>query len=270
MANPGGTVARQTRKHVFGDEEGECRLCGWYGRLSFEHVPPQSAFNDRKIVLRRGEDVINSDLEKVRGYISHRGSGGYTLCKPCNTKTGAWYGRAFAHFAWTAMTVLLRGGKDPSLYYAYDMFPAGVLKQVVSMFFSSNAPGMHRGHAELAKFVLDKEATGLPPRYRIYGDFNPTSRGRRTGFMAVSSLRSGDVRLLSEVSLAPLGFVLCLSSRPPDDRLEDLTFMASYRCDDWKLISLRLPVLPVHTHFPGDYRDRATVMREAARREVET
>ena len=30
-------------------EEGTCRICGTYGKLSFEHVPPKRAFNDHGV-----------------------------------------------------------------------------------------------------------------------------------------------------------------------------------------------------------------------------
>ena len=30
---------------------GTCRLCGARGELTFEHVPPKAAFNDRGVLL---------------------------------------------------------------------------------------------------------------------------------------------------------------------------------------------------------------------------
>lgn len=42
---------------------GECRLCGTVTRLSFEHVPPRSAFNDNPIVDPDVKKLIGSDTE---------------------------------------------------------------------------------------------------------------------------------------------------------------------------------------------------------------
>jgi len=47
-------------------------------------------------------------------------------------------------------------------------YPARFLKQVVTMFASINRPEFMDFHPELRRFVLDREAVGLPPRYQIY------------------------------------------------------------------------------------------------------
>lgn len=46
-------------------------------KLSFEHFPPESCFNDGKV--------------KIANKISQRGIGDYTLCDSCNNNTGKWY-----------------------------------------------------------------------------------------------------------------------------------------------------------------------------------
>lgn len=63
---------------------GSCRLCGVEGRLSFEHVPPRAAFNDRPILLYKFDEILNLGPDKTPstgGTIQQKGAGAYTLCE---------------------------------------------------------------------------------------------------------------------------------------------------------------------------------------------
>jgi hypothetical protein len=64
----------------------------------------------------------------------------------------------------------------------------------------------------------------------------------------------------SEIAYLPLGYVMTLESKVPDDRPVDISFFANYRYDEWKEFSFHLPVLPVYTYFPADYRNREEVL----------
>ena len=47
---------------------GTCHICGALGKLSFEHTPPHSAFNDhRTLALSFDEFIGASDLDAIRG-----------------------------------------------------------------------------------------------------------------------------------------------------------------------------------------------------------
>ena len=58
---------------------GVCRLCGEYTKLSFEHVPPKAAFNDRPVVNANIKMLIKkeADLDDVSGKMNQRGAGGF-------------------------------------------------------------------------------------------------------------------------------------------------------------------------------------------------
>jgi len=244
---------------------GSCHICGVYTKLSFEHVPPRSAFNNRPILFQAGEDMLRAaDPDDVK-QIAQRGAGAHTLCPKCNNDTGRWYGGGFAEFAHQAMAVLHHTRGRATLYCSFDLFPLRVFKQVICMFFSINGPSFARANPELVNFVLNREASGLNPKYGVYGYYNASARGRSSGVAASASLSSGTstIRVMSEAAFPPLGFLLAFSSEPPDDRLVDLSFMAKYHYNDRKDLVFRLPVLPVYTGFPGDYRDRDTVRRQA-------
>jgi hypothetical protein len=44
--------------------EGFCKLCGMYGQLTFEHVPPQKAFNNQRFSFEATMQQIEKLEEK--------------------------------------------------------------------------------------------------------------------------------------------------------------------------------------------------------------
>ena len=40
---------------------GICHICGKYDRLSYEHIPPQSAFNDKKRKMSTLDVLLNDE-----------------------------------------------------------------------------------------------------------------------------------------------------------------------------------------------------------------
>ena len=251
---------------------GTCHLCGEDGKLSFEHVPPESGFNDRPLLLARAREILGaSKLDQPHGRTQQRGAGKHTLCERCNNKTGHWYGAAFADWAYQAMHLLAFTDGRPSLYYQYRVFPLRVIKQIICMFFSANGPEFRRGYPELVRFVLDRDRRWMEPGIQILAFLSCSPRGRQSGVAARLRLSKGigdewstSRCVLSEIAFPPMGYVLLLDSAPPDERLVDISFFADYRYNDWKEFSFRLPVLPIYTAYPGDYRSRDQVLRDAA------
>ena len=45
------------------DHMGTCHICGTYGKLSFEHIPPEGALNHGKAKIYTGDEV----LKRYRG-----------------------------------------------------------------------------------------------------------------------------------------------------------------------------------------------------------
>ena len=145
--------------------EGTCHLCGSNGPLSFEHVPPRAAFNNKRVIAYRFEDVIELGPDaSPRGPISQRGAGAYTLCSSCNNKTGSWYGPKFIDWCYQGMDILLRSGGHPTLIYLNYLYPLPILKQIITMFFSVNPPTFAAKNEDLVRFILNKETRHLPPR----------------------------------------------------------------------------------------------------------
>ena len=247
------------RKHIVDI----CHLCGDYTKLSFEHVPPQAAFNDRPIVQASIEKLLKkeADLDNISGKTFQRGAGGYTLCEQCNSLTGRWYGSAYVDWIYQAAKVLLQSRGGPSLYYPYRLFPLRVIKQIVCMFFSANGAKFREAQEDLVRFVLNKENRFLEPHIRIYCFYSPSARSRQSGVSGILNFDTHSQSIISEIVFPPMGYVMSLNQISPDERLFDITFFSKYRYNDWKEFGLKMPSLPIYTYFPGDYRNRAAVLK---------
>ncbi len=249
--------------------EGNCHICGTYGKLSFEHVPPKSAFNNRRVV-RVGIDkaiAVGPYDNKITGRIEQRGAGDYTLCERCNNNTGRWYARSFAHWCVQGATVLIKTDFNPRIFTIHYIFPLRVIKQIVTMFFSVNHEGFATANPELVEFVLNRDKLYLPPQYRFYVYFNrgvPTDRLRSTGIVGKLNFDTGKQTLISEITFPPFGYVFTIDSEIPDRRLFEITHFSRYRYDDLKVLEMRPVVLDTPTFVPGDYRTPEEVMKESA------
>jgi len=213
-----------------------------------------------------GQD--REDLDELKGRQSQRGSGRHTLCCACNSKTGNWYVPYYLEWIWYAVRVLsLTGGRQSSLHLPFRIFPLRVLKQIVSMFLASTDIAFRDAREDLVRFVLDRERKGMDPEICIYAFLNPSPRARSTGIATIGTFGDGgaSAKVVNEIALRPVGYLMTLGSASPDERLVDITFFAKYSHNDWKEFWLTLPVLPVYAPFPADYRTRDEVL-EAGRR----
>ena len=263
-----------------------CRICGIHTQLTFEHVPPRAAFNDCPVVGKHILELINKNPDEYtagKGHISQRGAGAYTLCKKCNNDTGRWYGDAFAKLAHQSLDTLKQVKGQPSLYYPFRIYPLRVIKQIITMFFSVNSDLFRTNHPDLVKFVLNKKKRYLAPDIRILVyltlgphlrfaggtsiatlEINPDEVSVDTMDNALSQYQRDYAKSLysSEIAFPPLGYVLSFGLEPIDNQLADISFFAKYRYDDWTSIHLKLPVNPVNTWYPGDYRSKEQVQRD--------
>jgi hypothetical protein len=254
-------------------KSGYCHICGSYGKLSFEHVPPESAFNDQKVVTPDVKKVFKltnlDDLNSLSGKQSQRGQGGYTLCGSCNSLTGHWYGANYVTWVFQGAAYLARSNGFLKLSYPYHLLPLRVIKQIVCMFFSANSSGFREVHPVLERFVLSKEAKHLPPDIRVYVGYLLSNRSRTAGITGSiqfdESSGTSRLRTYSEISFPPFSYILSVNSPPPEHPMLDISFFAQYGYDEFITLQLPIPVLSVYTPFPGDFRSRETVLRESVK-----
>ena len=251
---------------------GKCHLCSADGPLSFEHVPPKAAFNDRPVVRSAMEDFLAAGdspeaLDEITGGVKEqRGLGAYTLCRKCNNDTGAWYGNAYVQWAYQGLRIANYAQTAPSLVHTFNIFPLRIIKMIICMFFSANHDEWSNAWPELVKFVLNKDQKHINPKIRVYAYFTLSPRSRQSALVGSFSTGAGGAfSFFSEISFPPWGYVLTVDSAPPDKRLVDISEFARYSYNDWKPINLRFSLLPIYSRFPGDFRTRDEVHEQIRR-----
>lgn len=252
--------------------EGTCHICGTYGKLSYEHVPPSSAFNDKPVLYTTLLKLLNKeDLDGMTGKKLQRGAGSYTLCERCNSLTGHWYGDAFADWAHQAVNVITATRGQTTLIHHFHIFPARIIKQIICMFFSVNSPDFRLAHPDLVRLVLNRDAKHLPPNVNIYAFYTMSYRSRSAGVTVRADRVDGAMRFhtISEITFPPFGFLMTIDCLWPDKSLGDISEFANFDFKDWVCgLTMRLPIMPIYTAYPGDYRSRTEVLRQVAEQSV--
>ena len=47
-------------------KNGKCRICGYEGKMTFEHLPPKSANNQMEAKVYSGESIVKLSTEEDR------------------------------------------------------------------------------------------------------------------------------------------------------------------------------------------------------------
>jgi hypothetical protein len=205
---------------------GLCHLCGVNGKLSFEHVPPEAAFNDRRVLesdinkLLGSQDLIN-DRQNPKGRFKQRGAGNFKLCETCNTTTGDWYAKSYINFV-RAMFPLC-GSVPPDVTVAVEctIRPLDVFKQMLVMFCSAAPSTFAQKHPRLVRYLLNRESRDADDQrifISIY-DWHNSIALRQSGLTARID-GGGGSHLFAEISFPPFNIVMTVGGGDsPDPRL---------------------------------------------------
>jgi hypothetical protein len=257
---------------------GICRVCrNEEAKLSYEHVPPQKAFNDEPITVYGFDDWLNRgpDGTLAGGRIEQRGAGGHTLCERCNNNTVSWYGTELKRAANTGATVLMQvplKDFDQLLEHRWAQIkikqseagphPLRFIKQIVAMLLATSPPELTLHHPELGDFVLDRTRTGLADRYRFYLALYAGPYARTTGVVPEFDLERNRHDTFVEVAWPPYAYVMTIDSDPEALDTADITPMVDIGYNQRADIELDLLVGFGHTAIPVDYRTSAMIERD--------
>jgi hypothetical protein len=221
------------------------------------------AFNDRPVITVNFETAISlGPDEVVKGPVKQKGMGNYTLCEKCNNITGHWYGTRFVAWCYQGMEILRRAQGKPSLFYMNYLFPLAIIKQIITMFFSVNGEKFNEMNPDLVEFVLNRDRKYLSPKYRLFVYYNIEGKLRTSGVSALWAGNKGKMSVISELTFPSFGYVMSFDSEPPDSRLFEISHFARYDYNAFEVMELRLPVLPTHMMFPGDYRSKEEIFQQ--------
>ena len=198
-------------------------------------------------------------MNRAKSYQYQRGNGAYTLCQQCNNLTGVWYAAEFIEFVYQGMSFLQQANQEPSLEYPFHFYPLQVYKQILCMFLSTNSPEFSKTNLQLRKIVLEKDGFYIPSQFKIYLFYCVGNRMRQTNYCGkLNVFDRSQNSFFSEIAWPPFGYVMA-SEAPPDDRMLDITHWGQLRYNQFRSWYLKVPVLPVYSYFPGDYRDEADI-----------
>ena len=202
---------------------GYCHICGTYGKLTFEHIPPESALNKGRAKVYTGDDAIKQYTGEKSRYLSlQQGMGKYSLCESCNNNTGAWYATVYSNVAKKVAYDLQRISAlkhGETLSFLSEEFPAlEFVKQIITM-FCSLLPLEEVQRLGFDKFLLDKESNTIDKTLfdlRIY--LTATNVGQlMVGPCAISYAGESGIEIIlaSDLAVYPFGFILNLTPQYP-------------------------------------------------------
>ncbi|WP_343637521.1 hypothetical protein [Fluviicola sp.] len=231
--------------------QGKCSICGTYGVLTYEHIPPKSAFNSKPKLVQGHEEVFVSTSHKYgKNRRANQGFGRHCLCASCNNNTGNWYAKDYAEFAEQCMNNF-RELKD--LYRVnelkFQIKPLNVMKQIVAMFMCANG-NVLTDDLGLRKFVLDRECKDLPEQYRVH-IFTTISKNCRYNGLSTILQANGSIINMSEIVHRPFGFQLTVNSNPTE-RMADITEFTKADYDTIYTMTLTTAMLDVIGALPGN------------------
>jgi hypothetical protein len=239
---------------------GVCHLCGQNGKLSFEHVPPEAAFNDQRVLESDIHKLIGSvdlvkDLESPKGRFNQRGAGRHTLCESCNNNTGDWYARSYVQFVRQLYPLCHAVSAGTAVTVECTIRPLDVFKQMLVMFCSASPPTFAQKHPRLIRFLLNRESRDADDQQLFLAlyDFK-NSFGLRQAGLTGRIDGHGASHLFAEISFPPLNIVMSASGGSPDPKLFEVTWFKQFAHRQEARVRLTLNSLAVTTYFPADYR----------------
>jgi len=256
--------------------KGKCHLCNQVKELSFEHVPPKSAFNNKRAFYYTGNDFLKHigtgnlpwDFSGLKPTQSQRGMGGYTLCKECNNRTGHWYGDAFAQFIVQGYKHIYDFGglaavsAQKSLKFNFKgIHPQRIVKQLLCMFFSINNPDLCVAKKDLAELVQNPNSNAVGSgKYTLVPYVNTGKLIRNLGITTSLNIYNGQIRVISELSALPFGFTLEFDSKEAES-INIIDWINTFNYNDQVDLELVIPVYEANTTYPADFRTKQEIQR---------
>ena len=259
------------------NNKGICRLCGQYKKLTFEHVPPESAFNNFPVKHYRFDSVIQMMRESNSNTLwntdgkryepQQRGSGGYYLCSSCNNNTGSWYISDYTYFIKCLHEVIVTNQFSTNNFYTFSLhniYPLRIFKAIMVMFCDINK-NLYRNDS-IKDFLLDKESSNFDTnKYSIYIYLIKSSMRRITPISIKATIPNpNSITMLSEISSYPFGVVLYINKpefeKPTGICIND--FLQYEYSSMGELTFNQIPYYEVNTIFPDDFRSKQQIFHQ--------
>lgn len=233
---------------------GTCHLCGEFKELTFEHIPPKSALNNKPILIKKYEHQYDKNsFVYGKSIRSNNGAGSYCFCKSCNNNTGTWYAKDFSDFVLQAHGHF--ENTDSINRYNFINFtfkPLNVVKQILTMFLGVDHIGLLRDDKEVVSFLLNKENKILPEKYQIY-IYNTISIHKRMYGIQFNNINN-NFNTHSEITFYPFGYFLTVDSSPPINKMTNITKFKEFSFNKEENYTIPLIYLKTEEIYLGLYK----------------
>lgn len=240
---------------------GTCHLCGEKKKLSFEHIPPKSTYNNKgtyyEISMEDYIKVKNPLKDKPNGKLKQGGIGVNSLCRDCNSFLGINYVEPYRKWVNSGIELLNMGDGQNVVYEVLEVEPLRIMKQIISMFLSINDENFSERYPELRGFVLNTESQDLPDKFKLFTYLNNEGEVRYLNEMGWGNILQGSFVLCSEITFPPYGFVLVTKQNGNlDERLTNITDFKKFKLDQKGNLKMMMSLLPTYFQTPFDYRSK--------------
>ncbi len=214
---------------------GKCAICGKFGELSKEHIPPRCTFNKERFNLVTGNELLtNGELlwtedKKLNTITIQGGIAYYSLCSTCNTNTGLLYTNAYKDFIMALHSILVNNNfkvNDCIKITIPRIKPLNIFKQIVSMFNTIYPEIFKIKNFDMEKYLLDKNELKFCDG--IYFYIFLTKNITRIPWQGQGNVITGNFNILSEICHYPLGIIMSV-----DKELEGETCINSFSVYDY-------------------------------------
>jgi hypothetical protein len=235
--------------------QGFCWLCNKQGKLTKEHIPPESAFNNFPLLY---EKVIEGSRQTgVVEWVPERRQRGlyfHSLCEKCNNTFGRVYGGAYVDLV---KRIAERIG-DVQEFHQLSLLgvrrPLAILKQIMLQFVTANGANFVRSNEWVAAFIRDRKKTEFPRDVYVYLFATNHRLSRKSGVSSHIDLIAKRTHVTAEFTFWPLGTVMSFAGELADKRLTPIHQWSQYPFDYRGAVDLNLWVNPVASPYPLDFR----------------
>lgn len=139
--------------------------------------------------------------------------------------------------------------------------PLRLVKQIIAMLLATSPHDFSAKNPELGDFVLDKERTGLDPRYQLYLALHAGPNARSTGVAGRINTDTGRTDMLIEVAFPPFAYVMTIDSEPEAIPTANITSFVDIGYKQMADLDLGMLIGFGHTPLPAD-RTKAMIGRD--------
>jgi len=202
---------------IKGPSKGHCQICGMYGPLTEDHVPPRGASILTNVEIQTMGQALDGGSAGKPAY-SQNGVKFRTICSHCNNvKLGATYDSELISLC-KEVSTYLRVVIETGLYVGqrrkFNTKPQRVAKAIIGHLLAGCIPEDYEQPPlsapfpdALRKYFLNEGDT-FPENMTVYYWLHPSRRQVIMSYFAYCDIRSKDIIMASVIKFFPMAFLV--------------------------------------------------------------